>query len=173
MAAIRKATQKDMSILSAKLLELLEDKNSQIYQENVIRFGIPDEYVRRAFAEETLLKAAAENATFYLAIHNSEIIGFAQTIQQEADTAVLDRIIIFPGYARKGIGTQLLREAIADQEQRGIKTITANAGKHEIHARRFYEKNGFKLSKETTIQAPWGKKLELAIYQLQLKTKES
>jgi len=173
VTTIRKATQKDIPILSRKLLQLLEDKNSQIYRENVIKFGIPEEYVRKAFAEETLLKAAAENATFYLAIQDSQIIGFAQTIQQDADTTVLDRIIVFPEHAGKGIGTQLLREAIADQARRGIKTIIANAGKHETHARRFYEKNGFKLSKETTIQAPWGKKLELAIYQLQLKSQES
>jgi len=170
VTTIRKATQKDIPILSRKLLQLLEDKNSQIYRENVIKFGIPEEYVRKAFAEETLLKAAAENATFYLAIQDSQIIGFAQTIQQDADTTVLDRIIVFPEHAGKGIGTQLLREAIADQARRGIKTIIANAGKHETHARRFYEKNGFKLSKETTIQAPWRKKLELAIYQLQLKS---
>ena len=170
MATIRKATQKDIPILSRNLLQLLEDKNSQIYQENVTRFGIPEEYVRKAFTEETLAKAAAENAAFYLVIQNSEIIGFAQTIQQDADTTVLDRIIVFPEYARKGIGTQLLKKAIADQERKGTKTIIANAGRHETRARRFYEKNGFRLAKETTMQASWGKKLELVIYELQLKS---
>ena len=173
MAAIRKATQKDIQILSRKLLQLLEDKNSQIYQENVTRFGVPEEYVRKAFAEETLAKAAAEGSAFYVAIQESEIVGFAQTIQQDADTTVLDRIIVFPEYARKGIGTQLLKTAIADQERKGTKRIIANAGKHETPARRFYEKNGFKLLKETTTQTPWGKKLELAIYQLQLESQES
>jgi len=43
-----------------------------------------------------------------------------------------------------------------------------NAGKDETHARRFYEKNGFALVKEVTIDAPWGKRLDLATYQLQL-----
>lgn len=170
MTTIRKATQKDIPILSRKLLQLLEDENSQIYQENVIRFGIPGEYVRKAFAEETLLEAAAEGSSFYVAIQYSEIIGFAQTIQEDADTTVLDRIIVFPEHARKGIGTQLLKQVATDEKRKGTKTIIANAGKHETHARRFYEKNGFKLSEETTIQAPWGKKLELAIYRLQMKS---
>jgi len=45
------------------------DKNSQVYQENVAKFGIPEEYVRKAFAEETLVKAvAAGKATLYLAL---------------------------------------------------------------------------------------------------------
>jgi len=169
MTSIRKATQKDIPILSRKLMTLLEDKNSQVYIDNVTKFGIPEKYVRRAFAKETLLKAVTSGkATFYLTLENNEIIGFAQTIQQDANTTELDRIIVFPAHERKGIGTQLLKHAITDQEKKGINAIIVNAGKEETHARRFYEKNGFKLIKETTIQAPWGKKLELAIYQLRL-----
>lgn len=168
MITIRKASKKDIPILSRKILDLLEDKNNQIYQENVARFGVPEEYVRKAFAEETLLKAAAENAVFHVAIQNSEIIGFAQTIQEDSDTAVLDRIIVLPRYAGRGIGTRLLKQAIAEQELKGTKNVIANAGKREAPARRFYEKNGFRLQKETTIEAPWGNKLELAIYRLQL-----
>ena len=168
MITIRKASRKDIPLSSRKLLQLLEDKNSQIYQENVAKFGIPEEYVRKAFTEETLFNVAAENAVFYVAIQNSEIVGFAQTMQEDSDTTVLDRIIVLPRYARRGIGTRLLKQAIADQELKGTKTIIANAGKHEAHARQFYEKNGFRLQKETTIEAPRGNKLELAIYRLQL-----
>lgn len=170
MTTIRKATDKDIRFLSEKLLMLLEDKNSQIYQDNVAKFGIPEEYVKKAFAEETLLKASATGkASFYLAIENNEIIGFAQIIQQDASTTELDRIIIFPQHTRKGIGTQLLHQALADQEQKGTSTIIVNTGKEETQARRFYEKNGFKQVKEASIETPWGKKLTLATYQLQMK----
>jgi len=133
MTTFRKATKRDIKVLSIKLLTLLEDKNSQIYQENVAKFSIPDEYVKEAFAEETLLNAAAsEKANFYLALDNNEIIGFAQT------------------------------------KQKGINTIIVKAGREETHARRFYQKNGFKKTSETTIEAPWGKKLTLITYQLRL-----
>jgi N-acetylglutamate synthase-like GNAT family acetyltransferase len=170
MTTIRKATQKDVRLLSRRLLTLLEDKNSQVYQENVAKFGIPEEYVKKAFAEETLLKAAATGkATFYLALENNEIVGFAQTIQQDVNTAELDRIIIFPQHTRKGIGTKLLHQVLIDQEQKGINTIIVNTGREETPARRFYEKNGFKQIKEATIEAPWGKKLTLVTYQLHLR----
>jgi len=170
MTTIRKAAQKDIRVLSRKLLMSLEDKNSQVYQENVAKFDIPEEYVKKAFAEETLLKAATTGkAVFYLALENNEIIGFAETIQQDANTSELDRIIIFPGHTRKGIGTQLLHQVLIDQEQRGINSIIVNAGKEESQARRFYEKNGFKQIKEATIEAPWGKKLTLVTYQLRLR----
>jgi len=170
MATIRKATQKDIRVLSRKLLMLLENKNSQVYQENIAKFGIPEEYVKKAFAVETLLKATATGkATLYLAIENNEIIGFAQTIQQDANTTELDRIIIFPQHIRKGIGTQLLHQVVMDQEQKEINNIIVNTGKEESQARRFYEKNGFKQIKEATIESPWGKKLTLVTYQLHLR----
>jgi len=38
----------------------------------------------------------------------------------------------------------------------------------EFHARRFYEKNGFKPIREAKIEAPRDGKLDLPIYQLRL-----
>jgi len=170
LTTIRKADQKDIRVLSKKLLTLLENKNSQVYQDNVAKFGIPEYYVKRAFAEETLLQALTTGkATFYLALEDDEITGFAQTIQQNASVVELDRIIILPEHTRKGLGTQLLNQVIIDQEQKGIDNIIVNTGKEEIQARRFYEKNGFKQIKETTIDAPWGKKLTLVSYHLCLR----
>jgi N-acetylglutamate synthase-like GNAT family acetyltransferase len=170
MITVKKATREDIRLLSRKLLTLLEDRDNQAYQENVAKFGIPEEYVKKAFAEETLLKAAATGkATFYLALENNEIMGFAQIIRQDANTAELDRIIVFPKLTRKGIGTKLLHKTLIDQKQKGINTITVKTGKEETHARLFYEKNGFKQIKEAIIEAPWGKKLILITYQLRLK----
>ena len=168
MFSIRKADDKDIIDLSRRFHQFFEDKNSQVYQENIVKFGIPEEYVRKAF--EKLLKAVSSGeATLYLALKKKEIIGFAQIIEQDSNTAELDRLLVFPEHAGKGVGTELLNQAVLDQKERGAKTILVKAGKEETHARRFYEKNGFKLIKEETVDAPWGKKLNLAIYQLSLK----
>ena len=58
MVTVRVASQKDLRALSERLLALIEDKNGQAYKENVARFGIPDEYVKRAFSEASLVEAA-------------------------------------------------------------------------------------------------------------------
>jgi len=166
---IKKAAQKDISALSKLLLALLENKNIQVYQDNVAKFGIPEDYVKNAFAEETLLKAAATGkTTFHIALDGDKIAGFAQVTLQDDYIAELERIIVFPQYVRQGVGTQLLHKAIIDQKQKGTKTLIANAGKDEAHARRFYEKNGFTQISETLIDAPWGKKLTLVTYQLHI-----
>jgi len=171
MITVGKASRKSIQALSRKLLRLLEDPQSQIYRENVTKFGIPDEYVKKAFNEETLLKAFnSGNSTFYLALENScKILGFAQIIQKDANTAELDRIVVFPQFTRKGIGTRLLEKVLKDQQNK-VKTIIVNAGKEETHARKFYEKNGFKQIREITVDAPWGKKFDLVVYSFELKS---
>jgi ribosomal protein S18 acetylase RimI-like enzyme len=168
MVFIRMADKEDVSNLSTKFLKLLEDKNSKIYQDNVAKFGIPDGYVKKALAKETLLKAMSSGrATFYVAVESSKIVGFAQIIHKDYRVTELDRIVVFPSYERKGIGTKLLHRVINDETKKGTTIITVSAGKNE-HARKFYEKNGFRLKKETAIDAPWGKKIELAVYELSL-----
>ncbi|MFX1318896.1 MAG: GNAT family N-acetyltransferase [Promethearchaeota archaeon] len=169
MVLIRKASLRDIQALSKRFLDYLADKNSRLYQENVVRFGIPEEYVRRALAEEPLMKAVTSGeATFYIALEENELVGFAQIIQQDVKTAEQDLIVVFPSHERKGIGTHLLKHVVENAKIKDIRMIIVNAGKNEDHARRFYEKNGFKLMKESTIDTPWGKKLSLATYQLQL-----
>jgi len=173
MVIICKATKHGIQALSRKLLSSLEDKTSQVYQDNVAKFGIPYEYTRESFSEKALLAAAAsDKSCFYLALENEcIIIGFAQTLQHGADTVELDRIVVFPDYTRKGIGTQILNRIIKDARLKKADAIIANAGKDEDHARRFYEKNGFNVAKEETIEYPWGGRLTLVTYRLQLEHK--
>jgi len=95
---INKASREGVRALSRKLMELLKDKGSQIYQDNVARFGIPEEYVTKVFSEETMLEEAISGkADFYLALMNGcKILGFAQVVQKNESLAKLDRIVIFP-----------------------------------------------------------------------------
>jgi len=91
--------------LSRILLKILEYKNGEIYQENVAKFGIPEEYARKAFLEENLLKLQnSGKAKFYLAMESDgkNIMGFAQTIIRNEETVELDRIVVFPEFRRKG-----------------------------------------------------------------------
>jgi ribosomal protein S18 acetylase RimI-like enzyme len=171
MITVKKATKHGVQALSRKLLKLLEDTNSQLYQENVAKFGIPEAYVRQAFSEETLLEAVeSEKSVIYLALENGcKILGFAQTVKQGDSVVELDRIVIFPEHTRKGLGTRLLARVLKDEQRKGTRTVIVNAGKEETHARRFYEKNGFKQVKESTVDTPWGSKLSLITYQFGLK----
>jgi ribosomal protein S18 acetylase RimI-like enzyme len=172
MITVRKATRYGVQALRKKLLELLENTSSQLYQENVAKFGIPEAYVKRTFSEETLQKAVESGKSgIYLALENGgRILGFAQTVRHDKSVAELDRIVVFPEYARKGLGNRLLARVLSDEAHKGTKAVIVNAGEDETHARRFYEKNGFKQMKKSTVDTPWGSKLSLVTYQFELKS---
>ena len=141
MTTVSKATKNGIQALSKKLFKLLGDKNGQIYQDNVARFGIPGKYVKKVFSEETPLGAVASaKSTIYLALESRcKILGLAQTIQQDADTTELDRIVVFPEYTGRDVGTQLLASVVKDEKRKGTKAIVVNAGIGGTHARRFYD----------------------------------
>ncbi len=175
MITIDKASHHGVCALSKKLLKLLEEKNGQVYKDNVAKFGIPDEYVKKAFSEATLLEITdSGKSTIYIALQNRcKIAGFAQTNHNNRETAELDRIVVFPEFTRRGIGTRFLDRIIRDERLKGTRIIIVNAGKDEVHARRFYEKNGFVFVKEFTMDAPWSSKTNLVTYQLKLNRVET
>jgi len=168
---VRKSTKDEIKALSRKIERLLKDKNGKLYQDNVAKFGVPEEYVKKAFSEEVLMDAVRSGkATFYLAFKNrDEILGFAQVIEGNSTAVELDRIVVFPGHERMGIGTKLLKRAIADQKRKKAKSIIVTAGRDEAHARAFYEKNGFKKVKEEVVKSSWGKDIPLILYRFQLR----
>jgi ribosomal protein S18 acetylase RimI-like enzyme len=172
MITVRKATKHGLEVLSKILLKFLEDTNSQLYLENVAKFGIPKAYVKKAFSKETLQKAVGSGkSVIYLALENRrEILGFAQTVRHDKSIVELDRIVVFPEHTRKGTGTRLLTRVLRDEKRKGTRIVIVNAGKDETHARRFYEKNGFKQLKESTVDAPWGSRLSLVTYQFELRS---
>lgn len=168
--AIREARPDDAERLHELILAGLEDKTSEVYSENVDKFGIPEDYVKRAFSREALMEAVADGKQLFLvAVDDGNLVGFAQTIRQDGNTAELDRIFLFPTYTGKGIGTQLLNKTLESLKKEGIIKLTVKAGRDETSARRFYEKNGFQLVEEISVHAPWGRDLSLAVYELQIR----
>lgn len=167
MVEYRVAGIEDLPRLSSRILNFL-DRSSDFYQENVTKFGIPEDYVRKAFSEGALKEAASRGSKFYLALEGGEILGFCQMVPQGSEKAELDRIVMFPGHTGRGFGSQLLAFAVEDQAKEGRKEVIVYAGKDERRARAFYEKNGFELVSELSVDAPWGKRVDLAAYRLEI-----
>ena len=166
---IKKATVEHAKQLHAMVMAGLTDKTSEVYRANVERFGIPEEYVRQAFSIEALTAAVKDKKQLFLvAVEGRKLIGFAQTIRDDKGEAELDRIFLIPEQTGKGIGTRLLNESLNVLRIEGISRLMVKAGKDETLARRFYEKNGFKLVREVNVQAPWGRELKLVIYELRI-----
>ena len=64
--------------------------------------------------------------------------------------------------------SEAIRPFTPTRAKSGIKRIIANAGEGETQARKFYEKNGFEMKAEKTVETPWGNELRLLEYELRI-----
>src|SRR5258707_11531907 len=79
---------------------------------------IPDEVQRRLldnwYSPGALSRALdAQGSTFLVAEGQASVVGFAQYMQQSAESADLTRIYVLPDRQRSGVGTQLLEAGLA------------------------------------------------------------
>ena len=61
---------------------------------------------------------------------------------------VLADIAIFPAHRNKGLGTLALRSLAKEVEELGFKAIVLHVFKHNISAKRLYEKLGYSVIQE-------------------------
>lgn len=77
----------------------------------------------------------------------------------DADIAELKRMYVQPAHQHKGIGQQLLQEALALAKKRGYKFIRLDTLNHMLPAINLYKKNGF-----YPIPAYYHNPIETAVY---------
>ncbi len=56
---------------------------------------------------------------------------------------MLDELYVAPGHRGRGIGTQIMRRALAEIRARGAGELQINVDEVDVDARRFYERHGF------------------------------
>jgi GNAT superfamily N-acetyltransferase len=83
-------------------------------------------------------------------VSTGQIIGYAVTTLSEADAGEIDSIFVKEAYRGTGIGSRLMKRALAwlDENRAGTKTIAVSIGNERVH--RFYRQFGF-LPRATTL----------------------
>jgi len=84
-----------------------------------------------------------ENAQNYYADVDGTIAGFVSFYANHSDTAYLTLIAVDEKYARKGLGTKLLGQAILCSNASGMKRLKLEVDLKNGAAIKFYKKNGF------------------------------
>jgi ribosomal protein S18 acetylase RimI-like enzyme len=95
-----------------------------------------------------------KDSWFYIALADDEPVGFAQYVMREDGTGQLTRIYVLPDWQRKTIGTLLLREGLAALSNRDAHRVFVEVEKENRVGNTFYEKNGFRFSREFSIELP-------------------
>lgn len=109
--------------------------------EGIIPTAIQDLFIERAYSNAMMMKRL-EKTSVYVAIHEEEIIGFANFTRVDEDgDAELTAIYLLPSHQHLGYGKQLLVEGlqnIQDAQQLFVYVECENQ-----KGRLFYERNNF------------------------------
>jgi ribosomal-protein-alanine N-acetyltransferase len=87
-------------------------------------------------------EALARAVSFVVAELDGQIVGY-QWCEIYRKHAHLARLAVHPGYQGRGIGAQLLYQAIIDTLSRGINLITLNTQEDNLRSHALYERFGF------------------------------
>lgn len=81
----------------------------------------------------------------FFALYNNEVVGTCTLIRHDDALYELSKMCVTEKYQRKGVGEQLINEAISKAYQLGIDTIFLITNRKLIAAFNLYRKKGFKI----------------------------
>lgn len=102
-------------------------------------FG-PEQAMRRTSFASAL--AATPHTRFRVAFADSDIVGYAVTGRSDG-RGYLQRLAVHPDFASRGIGTQLVEDAILWCDRRRVRRIVVNTQHDNIRALDLYRRLGF------------------------------
>ena len=129
---IRKVTLNDID----SVFELL----NQLYK-NKIRYEI--------FSEIYKSKLEDNNSYYIVAVEDDKIVGVLISeiqvkIHRAKKQCFVDDLIVDENYRNRGIGRQLLQNAVDYAKDQDCEVIELTSYRDNVNAHRFYENNGFK-----------------------------
>ncbi len=101
--------------------------------------------MKMMYAPEVMDKEFDEGIRFCLVEDDANPIGYIVWGQcdEVATAAKLHKCYLLPEYQGKGIGTQMLQQAIAYAKEAGYKSLRLNVNRHNAKAIKAYNRNGF------------------------------
>ena len=131
---IRLARDEDCAEIARLRRQTIRNINSKDYSEEIIHNWSAQANAQN-FTENT------DKCKRWTAIDKSKIVGFCD----HSFECELSRIYVHKNYLRKGVGSRLLEVAEDSLKKQGCKKINIES---TITAKKFYEKNGYKVIKK-------------------------
>jgi ribosomal protein S18 acetylase RimI-like enzyme len=134
---IREATIEDSAIIAQLMAQLIEAS------------GYGDWQVSPEQIEESLRKMAnSDDYQVLLAEDEGQVVGllslsFRHTLFHPAPSALIDELVVERGYRRRGVGQQLMAEAIERCRAAGCCEIEVSTERSNEAAQKFYRQHGF------------------------------
>lgn len=134
---IREATIGDSAVIAQLMTQLIEASGYEDWQVSLER------------VEESLRKMADSDAyQVLLAEDEGQVVGllslsFRHTLFHSAPTALIDELVVEQGHRRRGVGRQLMAEAVERCRAAGCCEIEVSTERSNGTAQKFYRQHGF------------------------------
>lgn len=148
---IREAVLEDAASVQAVARAAWHAAHDHILGEATVE-QLLDQWYDRSGLEERI---AREDAPMFLAVTDSEVVGFIQGVPGESDDpaeAILGSIYIHPDHWSEGIGTELLHRLFDAFREREWKSVCLAVLAGNEVGRSFYDGHGFEVHEERTVE---------------------
>ena len=144
---VRVAEKKDLFLIQA-----LAEKIWRPTYASILDSGQIDYMMKQIYSRESLLEQMdGLHHVFLILDYDSKPSGFAAySVYVDEEKAKLEKIYVDPALQGKRLGKFLLDDVISRVKATSVKALQLNVNRHN-KARSFYEKQGFRVSREEDI----------------------
>jgi len=127
----------------------LDDDRDRIDVDLVYRFLADEAYWVKGRSRETIGRLVRESTRLIGAYRGEDLVGFARVVSDGASFAWLGDVFVLAEHRRRGLGAELVREAVEDPSIRDVQWYLGTRDAHGL-----YERFGFRAPDARTMVRP-------------------
>jgi predicted N-acetyltransferase YhbS len=127
----------------------VDDDRDRVDVDEVYRYLSEEAYWVPGRSRETIERLVRESTRVVAAYDGDRLVGFCRVISDGSSVAWLGDVFVLAEYRGRGIGEELVRDAVEDPRYRDLQWYLGTRDAHGL-----YEKFGFKPANERTMVRP-------------------
>ncbi|MGZ5212322.1 MAG: GNAT family N-acetyltransferase [Actinomycetota bacterium] len=117
----------------------LDDDRGRVDVDAVHRFLSEEAYWVLGRSRETIERLVRESTRVIAAYDGDTLIAFCRVMSDDSNMAWLGDVFVLPGYRGRGVGVELVREAVEYADHRDLQWYLGTRDAHELYARFGFE----------------------------------
>jgi len=113
----------------------LDDDRDRVDVDAVYRFLSEDAYWVRGRSRETIARLVRESTRVIAAYDGDALIGFCRVVSDLSSMAWLGDVFVLPSHRGRGVGVELVREAVEDPAVRDLMWFLGTRDAHGLYAK--------------------------------------
>ena len=113
----------------------IDDDRERVDVDAVHRFLSEEAYWVTGRTRETIDRLVRESTRVIAAYDGDKLIGFCRVMSDASSMAWLGDVFVIPEYRGRGVGVELVREAVEFPEHRDVQWYLGTRDAHELYAK--------------------------------------